>query len=132
MKILLAYDGSGESNRAIECLNRLPIPLKSKVTMLHAVQPILSETSLMPEHDYSELMASNDKIHAHAKDLLAKAKDQYCSKDFDVEFVVEDGTASETILTVAERQNPDLIISDQQLTIRQSGLFKVKIFILRI
>ena len=110
MKILLAYDGSGESNRAIECLNRLPIPLKSKITMLHAVQPILSETSVMPEHDYSELMESNDKIHSRAKDLLAKAKDQYCKKEFDIEFLVKDGSASETILEAAEQQNPDLII----------------------
>lgn len=110
MKILLAYDGSGESNRAIECLNRLPIPLKSKIFMLHAVQPVLSETSLMPEHDYSELMQSNDTLHKRAKDLLAKAKDQYCNKEFDIEFLVKDGSASETILEVAEKQNPDLII----------------------
>ena len=110
MKILLAYDGSGESNRSIECLNRLPIPSQSKVFMLHAVQPVLSETSVMPGHDYSELMRGNDAIHQKAKGVLEKAKQKYCKKDLDIEFLVQDGPAAEVILEVAEKKNPQLVI----------------------
>ena len=111
-KMLVAYDGSDASKKAIElvkkCANK-----DDEVTLLTVVPAELAESSftkmLLPTIDLSSVVKSGS-FKDKAKDSLSKIVKEidYCVSK--VEVVVEDGDPADEILITAKKVDADIIV----------------------
>lgn len=105
MKVLLALDGSAESNKAVEQLTRLPFATKPDVLLVTAVResPLDLETDIRGVAIYEAA-----KKEALANIEIAKSKLQAsCGK---LEHCVEHAHPNALILRLAEKHEVDLIV----------------------
>jgi len=111
-KMLVAYDGSDASKKAIEmvlkCANK-----EDEVTLLTVVPAELSESSftkmLLPTIDLSAYVKSGS-FKEKAKESLSKIAKQIESEVSKVNIVAEDGDPADEILITAKKYESDIII----------------------
>jgi len=111
-KMLVAYDGSDASKKAIEmvlkCANK-----EDEVTLLTVVPAELSESSftkmLLPTIDLSAYVKSGS-FKEKAKESLSKTAKQIESEVSKVNIVAEDGDPADEILITAKKYESDIII----------------------
>lgn len=111
--VLLATDGSEYSNIVAGFLLSLPLPAKTHVILITAVQPRMAAVMKMPtmnletNRNFLEQLqrAEEDK----ARELLAGVKDRFKSKGYKVSSMVLRGDPAEEILMVASVVQPELI-----------------------
>ncbi len=111
-KMLIAYDGSDASKKAIELIKKCANK-EDEITLLTVVPAELAESSftkmLLPTIDLSGIVKSGS-FKDKARESLSKiVKDfeNYVSK---VNIVVEDGDPADEILITAKKENADIII----------------------
>jgi len=111
-KMLVAYDGSDASKKAIEmvlkCANK-----EDEVTLLTVVPAELSESSftkmLLPTIDLSAYVKSGS-FKEKAKESLSKIAKQIENEVSKVNIVAEDGDPADEILITAKKYEADIII----------------------
>jgi len=111
-KMLVAYDGSDASKKAIEmvlkCANK-----EDEVTLLTVVPAELSESSftkmLLPTIDLSAYVKSGS-FKEKAKESLSKIAKQIEPEVSKVDIVAEDGDPADEILITAKKYEADIII----------------------
>ena len=111
-KMLVAYDGSDASKKAIEmilkCANK-----EDEVTLLTVVPAELSESSftkmLLPTIDLSAYVKSGS-FKEKAKESLSKIAKQIETEVSKVNIVAEDGDPADEILITAKKYESDIII----------------------
>jgi len=111
-KMLVAYDGSDASKKAIEmvqkCANK-----EDEVTLLTVVPAELSESSftkmLLPTIDLSAYVKSGS-FKDKAKESLSKIAKQIETDVSKVNIVSEDGDPADEILITAKKYESDIII----------------------
>lgn len=111
--VLLATDGSEYSNVVAGFLLSLPLPAKTHVILITAVQPRMAAVMKMPtmnletNRNFLEQLqrAEEDK----ARELLVGVKDRFKSKGYKVSSMVLRGDPAEEILMVASVVQPELI-----------------------
>ena len=113
MKILLAVDGSKDSDAVARFLLDLPLPGKSRIILVTVLQSHIAALVKMPTLDLetnqqllAELQAAEELA---ARSLMDKTRKQFKGKGYDTESLVLRGDAAQEILTVAETLNPELI-----------------------
>ncbi|WXG46204.1 MAG: universal stress protein [Candidatus Atabeyarchaeum deiterrae] len=105
--ILVAVDGSRESDKAIEVIVELAAKLGAKVTFLHVVNtPDLGDTSLLSEKPEKAL---RDSLVEAGKKILAKASETAKRKGVSATEKISYGYPSDTIVREASSLNVDLI-----------------------
>jgi nucleotide-binding universal stress UspA family protein len=92
LDILLADDGSLHAQAAVELLQDIPLPSKSRILVHRAFSS-------------GQIPWVSDFEHS-----LERTKDQLSSRDYRVETDLQLGSAAETILGIAEERKPGLII----------------------
>lgn len=111
-KMLIAYDGSDASKKAIEmalkCADK-----EDEVTLLTVVPAELSESSftkmLLPTIDLSAFVESGS-FKNKAKESLSKIAKQLENEVAKVNIVAEDGDPADEILITAKKYGSDIII----------------------
>lgn len=111
-KMLVAYDGSDASKKAVEmvlkCSNK-----EDEITLLTVVPAELAESSftkmLLPTIDLSEVVKSGS-FKDKAKDSLSKIVKEIEYNVAKVSVMVEDGDPADEILITAKKTEADIII----------------------
>ncbi len=115
-KILVALDGSIYSEKVAKYGGDLALRYDAEITLIHVVEP---PTIMMPvggmetSMPMAEIELTNrlvEEIESKAKSFLNENKKILESKGLDVKILIEKGNISNTILTIAEENNYDLII----------------------
>ena len=112
-RVLLAMDGSRDSDAVATLLLDLPLPQQSEIILLTAVQAHIAALSRIS----SISLEANQKIlkeiqaneEREARKLLSKTKKQFQDKGYEVSSLVPKGEPAEEILASANTLYPDLI-----------------------
>jgi nucleotide-binding universal stress UspA family protein len=111
-KMLVAYDGSDASKKAIDLVTKCADP-DDEVTLLTVVPAELAESSftkmLLPTIDLSTIVKSGS-FKQKAMDSLAKVVKEMENNVAKVDVVVEDGDPADEILMSAKKHASDIII----------------------
>ena len=111
-KMLIAYDGSDASKKAIEMVSKCANK-EDEVTLLTVVPAELSESSftkmLLPTIDLSAYVKSGS-FKEKAKEFLNKIAKQIETEVSKVNVVAEDGDPADEILITAKKYESDIII----------------------
>jgi len=111
-KMLIAYDGSDASKKAIEMVSKCANK-EDEVTLLTVVPAELSESSftkmLLPTIDLSAYVKSGS-FKEKAKESLNKIAKQIETEVSKVNVVAEDGDPADEILITAKKYESDIII----------------------
>ncbi|MFC1977798.1 universal stress protein [Chloroflexota bacterium] len=112
-RVLLATDGSKYSDMASRFLVDLPLPRRSEVIVITALQSHLAAWMKTPTLDFQ----TNQEIFARlqaaeeseARRITGKAEKQFRENGYKTASVVIRGGAGESILAAAKEYNPDII-----------------------
>jgi len=111
-KMLVAYDGSEASKKAIEMVLKCSNS-DDEITLLTVVPAELSESSftkmLLPTIDLSKIVKSGS-FKDKAKDTLSKVVKDLENKVSKVDIDVEDGDPADEILITAKKMQADIIV----------------------
>ncbi len=111
-KMLVAYDGSEASKKAIEMVLKCSNS-DDEITLLTVVPAELSESSftrmLLPTIDLSKIVKSGS-FKDKAKDTLSKIVKDLENKVSKVDIDVEDGDPADEILITAKKMQADIIV----------------------
>jgi nucleotide-binding universal stress UspA family protein len=108
-KILVPLDGSGHSTYALEKAIEIAKKFDGKVTLLHAYTPHV--VSLPKEYAHAEATPEMVEISREAgANILEQAKDRVETESVQFETLLKMGQAVETIVSVAENGDFDLIV----------------------
>ena len=111
-KMLVAYDGSDASKKAIEMVMKCSSK-DDEITLLTVVPAELSESSftkmLLPTIDLSKIVKSGS-FKDKAKETLSKIVKDIEEKVAKVEVAVESGDPADEILITAKKAQSDIII----------------------
>jgi nucleotide-binding universal stress UspA family protein len=103
--ILLATDGSGSAERAVDFAASLALHYRAKVTVLHAFTPV---PAYLGEPNYSRaLYETLDEAKAVVDKVAGRLRDMGIV-EVDTDFI--EGPAANVILGVAETRKPDLLV----------------------
>jgi nucleotide-binding universal stress UspA family protein len=113
--LLVPLDGSPRAESILPHVESLALQFKSKVFFLQVVEPPLQFVN----PSFYETTIQTDVIHEYMEDFkrkkkeisayLARIQEGFQKKGIKTGIFVEQGGAVETILTVAQRENADLI-----------------------
>ncbi|UCB59454.1 MAG: universal stress protein [Thermoplasmatales archaeon] len=111
-KMLIAYDGSDASKKAIEMVNKCANQ-DDIITLLTVVPAELAESSftkmLLPTIDLSTIVKSGS-FKDKARDSLSKVVKEIKHYVGKVDIIVEDGDPADEILITAKKVEADIII----------------------
>jgi len=111
-KMLLAYDGSEASKKAVDMILKC-VDSDDEITLLTVVPAELSESSftkmLLPTIDLSKIVKSGS-FKEKAKQTLSKIVDEMKDKVAKVNIIVEDGDPADEILITAKKAQSDIIV----------------------
>jgi len=111
-KMLIAYDGSEASKKAVEMAMKCS-DKDDEISLLTVVPAELAESSftkmLLPTIDLSEIVKSGSFIDK-AKDSLAKVVKEINFEVDKIDVLVESGDPADEILMTAKKTTADLII----------------------
>jgi nucleotide-binding universal stress UspA family protein len=128
-KILVALDGSSYSNQVAKYGADIALRYNAEITLIYVVE---LPKSVIPipgmDIDFSAEIELTGKLakrmESKAQILLNEYRKDMEGKGLDVKIRIENGNASDIILTIAEDENYDLIV------VGSRGLGNVKRFIL--
>ena len=113
--LLVPLDGSPRAESILPHVEKLAIRFKSTVIFLQVVEPPLQFVN----PSFYETTIQTDIIHEYLEDFKRKKEDisayltgiqeGFQKKGIDAGIIVEQGGAVETIISVAQRENADLI-----------------------
>jgi nucleotide-binding universal stress UspA family protein len=111
-KMLIAYDGSEASQKAIEMIKKCA-NIEDEVTLLTVVPAELAESSftkmLLPTIDLSNIVKSGS-FKDKARDSLSKIVKNIETNVSKINIAVEDGDPADEILITAKKVNADIIV----------------------
>jgi len=111
-KMLLAYDGSEASKKAIDMVLKCS-DSDDEITLLTVVPAELSESSftkmLLPTIDLSKIVKSGS-FKDKARETLSKIVNDIEDKVSKVNIIVEDGDPADEILITAKKAQSDIIV----------------------
>ena len=111
-KMLLAYDGSEASKKAIDMILKCSNS-DDEITLLTVVPAELSESSftkmLLPTIDLSKIVKSGS-FKDKARETLSKIVNDIKEKVSKVNVIVEDGDPADEILITAKKAQSDIIV----------------------
>ncbi|MFK7823452.1 MAG: universal stress protein [Oligoflexales bacterium] len=110
MKILMAYDGSKEAAAAFKLLDKLPIPDKSQVSIIHTVRNVSYNNPIIPETTFNEIIRYNDHLKEQGEALIDSLLKEQTDCRFELNGLVKIGNAADAILEASEDMNPDLLV----------------------
>jgi len=112
-RVLLATDGSKNSEMVADFLLNLPLPRNCEVIVITALQSHLSAWMKTPTLDFQanqELLARLQAAEeSEARKITAKSENQFKTKGYKTASVVLRGGAAESILAAAKEYKPDII-----------------------
>lgn len=106
--ILVPLDGSPRAERILPYVEELAVKFGARITLLQVIEPnvtMISPYDIAPYNALEEQQRQSDA----AKTYLAAQEGSFRAKAIDARSVVEAGPVVATILTVAEREQCDLI-----------------------
>lgn len=124
MKILMAYDGSKQAVAAFNFLDKLPIPDKAQVTILHTVNSVSYDSPVIPDSTFNEIIRYNDYLKEQGEALIDQLLKEQSNSRFDLNGMVKIGNAADAILEQADSMQPDLIV------VGSRGLNPVKAYLM--
>ena len=117
MRILLAIDGSGHSEAAIDAVDRRHLPANTEVRVISVVEPLPYFSSEAYPGDvasmspYTEIeKASGERARAGVESAAAKLRANGAARQLRVTTDVISGSPKQVILQEAERFAADLIV----------------------
>ena len=102
--IVLAFDGSEYSHKALRCAKSLSERFEANLWLVHVFS---TPPDLLGYDDYEKLYA---KRKSAAQTVLDDARQKLGSTSFTVQDELKEGPESESILKVAEDREADLIV----------------------
>ena len=109
MKILVALDASGHSERALDLVARMRWPAGSRVIVLSVLQPVASALAGAYEPGMFTSGELEDSRH-QLEELVARAEGRLRDVGFSTEGRVVPGEPRETLIDVAQSERADLIV----------------------
>ncbi len=127
-RILLATDGSKNSEMVTDFLINLPLPTNCEVIVVTALQSHLSAWIKTPTLDFQtnqELLARLQAAEeSEARRIIAKSETRFLMKGYKSASVVLRGGAAESILAAAKEYKPDIV------ALGSRGLSGIELFFL--
>jgi nucleotide-binding universal stress UspA family protein len=107
-KILVPLDGSGRAENILRHVEGLALSLRSKVVFLQVVRPVIVMEG------YKTISAEGSRRQSHraldeALKYLAGIEGEFREKGIETETISEIGPVVSTIISIAQRENVDLI-----------------------
>jgi len=102
--IVLAFDGSEYSHKALRCAKSLAERFEANLWLVHVFS---NPSDLLGYTDYEKLFA---KRKSAAQAVLDDARQKLGSTSFTVQDELREGSESESILKVAKNREADLIV----------------------
>ena len=106
--ILVPPDGSSRAERILPYVEELAVKFGSRITLLQIIEPSLAMVSPYDIAPYN-VMEETQRHAREAQHYLDGMAGSFRSKGIDSRTVIEQGPVVVSILTVAERENADLI-----------------------
>ena len=107
--ILVPLDGSHRAESILPHVEKLALEFKSKVIFLQVVEPPLYEITNQIDMDNNEYLMSIKQKQDEITAYLAGIQQGFINIGIEASAVVEQGAVVETIISVAQRENADLI-----------------------
>lgn len=108
--ILVAIDESPQSAAALDLALELGKTLKSRITLVHALDPAAIASTADDAGAASVMEIELDELQSAGKELLEATSQRVRDAGLEVESIVRDGIPAQTILDTATRANCDLIV----------------------
>jgi nucleotide-binding universal stress UspA family protein len=108
--ILVAIDESPQSAAALDLAIELGKTLKSRITLVHALDPGAIASTADDAGAASVMEIELDELQSAGKELLEATSQRVRDAGLEVESIVRDGVPAQTILDTATRANCDLIV----------------------
>jgi len=108
--ILVAVDESPQAAVGIDLAIDLAKTLKSRITLVHALDPATLATSADDAGSTSVMEIELDELQAAGKALVETTAERVRAAGLEVEAIVRDGVPAQVILDSAMRSNCDLIV----------------------
>jgi nucleotide-binding universal stress UspA family protein len=108
--ILVAIDESPQAAAAIDLAVELAKTLKSRITLVHALDPAALATSADDAGATSVMEIELDELQTAGKALVETTAARVREAGLTVESIVRDGVPAQVILDTAVRSNCDLIV----------------------
>ncbi len=112
-RVLVATDGSRHSDIVTKFLLALPLPHRTEIIILTALQSHLEAWMKTPTLDFRTNQDLLDKLHkaeeTEAWKITEKVEKQFQEKHYKTESVVVRGGAGECILSAIKDYNPDIV-----------------------
>jgi nucleotide-binding universal stress UspA family protein len=107
-KILVPLDGSPRAERILAYVEELAHTFKSKIYLLQIIHPEFLDASVhgYPTMMYRELL---EEMRQEAENYLTVVQGKFREKGIESEFIVEQGSSVNIIISLAEQENVDLI-----------------------
>lgn len=112
MKILVAAEDSKFAETAVKAVIAQVKPHGAEIELLHVLEPFPAALAeKMGNKDYPDFCGARLKLRDEAKEILAKAAEQFRAAGFKVNTeLVKEGDPREVILDCAEHWPADLIV----------------------
>jgi nucleotide-binding universal stress UspA family protein len=128
MKVLLAVDGSRDSQSAVRFLQKLRLPVRTELLILHVYESwsepaVLSSSGRSPRIQ-QRLAALREITADKARALVSEVSPQFSGRGLRVRTLLAEGRAAPEILEVLDRHRVDLAVMGTR------GLSGVKRFLL--
>ncbi|MBL7164972.1 MAG: universal stress protein [Dehalococcoidales bacterium] len=127
-RVLLATDGSEHSDMVARFLLNVPLPRRTQVIVVTALQSHLEALIKMPTLDLQtnqRLLAQlQEAEESRAWQIVRKCREEFQANGHDTLPIVMRGEAAESILKAAETHNPDII------ALGSKGLTTIESFIM--
>jgi len=127
-RVLLATDGSKCAEAATRFLLELPLPRRTEVIVVTALQSHLEAWMKTPTLDFRANQELLDRLHmeeeAEATKITGKAERQFREDGYRTASVVLRGGAAKCILSAARKYDPDIIVLGSR------GLTSIESFLL--
>lgn len=127
-RVLLATDGSRYSDMVTRLILDLPLPPKTEVIIITALQSYLAAWVKTPTLDFQTNQELLGKLRAAeergARDIMAGVENRFLENGYRTASVVIRGGAAESILAAAKEYRPDI------MAVGSRGLSGIKSFLL--
>ena len=105
MKVLLAYDGSDASKKALKKAIEITSKEKAELVILSVTEPVCP-VSITDK----ECSLFDSSLRAETKDLLDKIKGEVSKEPVQIKTVVKEGRPAEEIIKFAKDNKMDLVV----------------------
>ncbi|MGE0702617.1 MAG: universal stress protein [Vicinamibacterales bacterium] len=113
-RIVIAFDGSSQSKRAVDLVARFSVPPKGRITLVTSVDPMFVSLALVPESNRANIEREVSRVNrervAQARQALEEPAGALTAAGWSVKRLVTQGEALTEVLSAVRKSDADLLV----------------------